>query len=146
MLLPPYLGWPQELARIYVYAQREAPVRSWLPIMFDGTPVAKIKRGTFFAINVGAGRHVVGSTKGAPLFVDLQSGDESFVRLAWQIEVGEPPTLVFDKVPAPVARNELRFVVYVESKEVMSSSVSKTDPRAPPEMHLKHRDDQSSRK
>jgi hypothetical protein len=61
----------------------------------DGAPVAKIKRGTFFAINVAAGRHVVSSINGIPSFVDLQGGDESLIRLDWQREVAGPPTLAF---------------------------------------------------
>jgi hypothetical protein len=141
-LLLPRVGWPQELARIYVYAQREIPVRSSLLILCDGRPVAKIKRGTFFAINVTAGRHILSASKGVPLFVDVPSGNESFVRIDRQIEVGEPPSLVFDSVAARVARNEMRFVVYIDSKEVMSNLVPKPDP--PPEMRLKNRDDQSS--
>lgn len=144
VLIPLGACWPQDLARIYVYSQRETPARSWLPIMCDGTPVAKIKRGTFFAINVAAGHHVLSSSKGVPLSIDVPGGGESFVRLGWQIDVGEPPTLVFDNVPAAVARNEMRFVVYIDSKEAMSSSVSKTNPRPPPERHLKRRDDEAS--
>ena len=142
-LIPLGACWPQDLARIYVYSQRETPARSWLLIMCDGTPVAKIKRGTFFAINVAAGHHVLSSDKGAPLSLDVPAGGESFVRLGWQIGIGEPPTLVFDNVPPPVARNEMRFVVYIDSKKVMSSSVSKTDPLPPPAPHLKVRDEAS---
>jgi hypothetical protein len=145
-LLLPCVGWPQELARIYMYAQRETPIRSSLLIMCDGRPVAKIKRGTFFAINIAAGRHVLSTRKGVPLFVDVPSDNESFVRIDRQIEVGESPTLVFDSVAARIARNEMRFVVYIDSKEVMSSLVPKTDPRPPPEMRLKNRDDQSSQR
>ncbi|MGI9070321.1 MAG: hypothetical protein ACR2JB_03065 [Bryobacteraceae bacterium] len=144
MLLLPYAGWPQELARIYVYAPREMRARSWLLMLCDGTVVAKIKRGTFFAINVTAGGHILSARNGVPSFVAVGAGDESFVRLDWQIEIGEQPTLVFDNVPAGVARNEMRFVVYIDSKQVMSSSVSKTDPRPTPELHLKRRDDQLS--
>lgn len=135
-------GWSQDLARIYVYAQRETPARSWLPILCDGTPVAKIKRGTFFALNVPVGRHVISSTTGVSSFVDVRAGHEYFVRLNWQLEHGEPPILVFDSIPATVARNEMRFVVYVDSKEVMAGSVPKTDPRPAPELHFKRRDEQ----
>lgn len=143
-LMPRDVCWPQDLARIYVYSQQETPARSWLLITCDGTPVAKIKRGRFFAINVAAGHHFLSSSKGVPLSVDVPRGGESFVRLGWQIDIGEPPILVFETVPPPVARNEMRFVVYIDSKRVMSSSVSKTNPRPPPEPRLKRRDDEAS--
>ena len=141
-LTPLRFAASQESARIYVYAPRETAIRSWLPVQCDGTPVAKIKRGNFFAINVAAGKHMLSGGKGVPLFVDSPAGSEAFVRLAWQVEIGEPQTLVFDNVPARVGRNELRFVVYIEPKQALSNSVPKTDPHPPPELQFKPRDDQ----
>lgn len=140
-LLPP-CSFSQTRARIYVYEQRETPARSSQLILCDGAPAAKIKRGTFFALNVAPGRHALNIETGVPLFVDVRSGNESFVRLNSQIEAGERAVLVLDKVPANVARNEMRFVVYIDSKSALSGSVSKTDPRPPPELHLKRRDEQ----
>jgi hypothetical protein len=68
-------------ARVYVYARWETPARSWLPISCDGEVVAKLKQGTLFAIDVTPGRHNLGSDRGVPVFVDVRSGDEVFVRL-----------------------------------------------------------------
>lgn len=144
VLVPLRFASSQSRARIYVYAQREAPARSWRMMRCDGMPVAKIKRGRFFAINVAAGRHVLSSADGIPAFVDIRDGDESFVRLSWQQEIGEAPTLVLDKVPAVVAHNEMRFVIYIDPKEALSGSVPKTDPRLIPEPHFQRREDSSS--
>jgi hypothetical protein len=132
----------QEPAQIFVYAQRETSVRSWQPIWCDGTLVARIKRGGFFVINVAPGRHVLQQSKGVPAFVEAGSGDEKFVRLGFQIENGEPRVLVFDKVHPDVANNELRFLSYIDAKQVLSPSVSKIDPRPRPEPHLKVRSEQ----
>lgn len=104
---------PGDLDRIYIYAQRETAARSWRPISCDGAIVAKLKRGTFFAINVSPGRHVISDAKGVPLFVDVIAGRDFFVRLDWQIEVGEPAIPVLSRVNARVARNEMRFVTYI---------------------------------
>lgn len=140
LLLSQY-ATPQGLGRIYVYAQRETAARSWRPISCDGAVVAKIKRGTFFAINARPGRHVLNDAKGVPVFVDVTAGREVFVRLDWQIEGGEPAAPVLVAVNADVARNEMRFVTYIDPKEALSTLVPKTDPRASPELHFKRRDD-----
>jgi hypothetical protein len=140
-LLSTGFAWSQDFARIFVYAQRETAARSWRPISCDGAPVAKIKRGTFFAVSVAPGRHVLSDEKGIPGFVNVRAGDESFVRLDWQIEIGEPATLVLSNVRPDLARKEMRFLSYIEAKEVLSRSVSNVDPRASPELHLKSRDE-----
>jgi hypothetical protein len=132
---------PQELGRIFVYAQWEAPVRSWNPIFCDGVVVAKIKRGTFFALNVTPGRHLLARKNGAPTIVNMKAGTEMFVRLDQQVRVGEPTVQVLDTVPQVVAPKEMRFLVYIDAKQVLSPSVSKADPRPPKEMHLKRRDE-----
>ena len=134
----------EELARIYVYAQRETPVRSWRPISCDGTVVAKIRRGTFFEVNVAPGRHGLSERNGVPLFVEVKAGAESFVRLDQEIEIGEPPAPVLSNVPPEVARSEMRFVLYIDPKEVLSPSVSKSDPTAHREPQLRTRDENQS--
>ena len=63
------------------------------------------------------------------------------MRLDQQVRVGEPTVQVLDIVPRVVAPKEMRFLVYIDAKQVLSPSVSKTDPRPPKEMHLKKRDD-----
>lgn len=103
-------------------AQRETPLRY-----------------TFFAIDVAVGRHILSSDADVPAFIDIGGGDESFVRLSWPQKIG-PPTLVLEKAPAVVARKEVRFVVYIDPKEVVSTSVPKTDPRVTQEPHFKQRE------
>jgi hypothetical protein len=56
----------------------------------------------------------------------------------------DPQRWLFYKVPAGGARNEMGFVVYIDTKEVVSDSVPKTDPRPAPELHFKRRDDKAS--
>jgi hypothetical protein len=129
----------QDSARIFVYAQRESAARSWRPILCDGVLVAKLKRGSFFAINVPPGRHALSIVKGVGTFVAAAAGNDSFVRLDAQIEIGRPPTLVMGKVDPAVARQEMRFVLYIEPKQVLSPSVSTSDPRTSLEPRLKPR-------
>lgn len=116
------------LARIYVYAQRQTPVRSWLPISCDGAVVAKLKRGTFFAVNVASGRHLLSNEPGVPVFVDVRSGEESFVRLDWNFDVGRPVISELHVVLPPQARREMINLTYIDSSKVLSRSASKADP------------------
>jgi len=134
-------AWPQNTARIFVYAQQETAARSWRPILCDGAVVAKIKRGTYFLLNTAPGRHVLSREKGVPVFVDVRAGSESFIRLDWQMEIGEPTTPVLSSVPPDVALKEMRFLLYIDAKQVLSTSVSMADPRTPPEPRLKARDE-----
>lgn len=134
-------AWPQDLGRIFVYAQWESPARSWRPIFCDGIAVAKVKRGTFFALNVPAGRHLLSQKNGVPTIVAVKAGTEIFVRLDQQIETGEPAVSVLDVVPRAVAPKEMRFLMYIDAKQVLAPSVSKVDPRPPKEMRLKRREE-----
>jgi hypothetical protein len=72
-------------------------------------------------------------------FIDLKPGDEAFIRVASQVNLGQPTVLVLDKVTPKLAGKEMRFLSYIDGKQVLSISVSKIDPRRPPEMHLKTR-------
>lgn len=127
------------LARIYVYAQRETPARSWLPISCDSTIVAKLKRGSFFAVNVAPGRHVLSDEKGIPVFVDARSGEESFVRLDWHMDVDRPAIPMLRVVPPTYARKEMMYLRYIDAGKVLSRSVPKADPRELPQLRLKRR-------
>jgi hypothetical protein len=121
-------------ARIYVYVQIETPARAWFPVSCDGTVVAKIKRGRFFAINVAPGRHMLSEEKGVPVFVDVRSGQESFVRLNWHIEVGKPAIPVWEVVTWPAASSDMIYLTYIDAGKVLSKSVPKKDPRGPPRL------------
>ena len=122
------------LARIYVYAQLETPAGSWIPISCDGTVVAKLRRGRFFAINAAPGRHMLSDEKGVPVSVDARSGEESFVRVDWRMEVGGPAISVLQVVPPSAARSEMIYLTYIDASKVHSKSVSKKDPREPPRL------------
>lgn len=137
MSLPAARG--EGLARIYVYEQMETPASSWIPISCDGIIVAKLKRGKLFAVNVAPGRHMVSDEKGIPVFVDVRSGEESFVRLDWHIEVDKPVISVLQLVAPPQARNEMKYLVYIDAGKVLSRSVPKRDPREISQPHLMRR-------
>jgi hypothetical protein len=133
----PRLAWSGELARIYVYVQQETPARSWFPVSCDGAVVAEIKRGKFFAINVAPGRHMLSEEKGVPTFVDARSGRDSFIRLNWHVEVGQPAIPVWEIVAPSSARKDMLDLTYIDVGRVLSKSVPKKDPRGPP--HLTRR-------
>ena len=92
-LVAPCFTSADDSGRIYVYAQRETAARSWLPITCGGVVVAQLKRGMLFAINVPPGRHTLSVEAGLPAFVDVHSGEDVFVRLDWNYEVGRAPFL-----------------------------------------------------
>lgn len=131
----------QGLARIYVYAESDTAARSWRPISCDGTLIAKLRRGTFFAVNVAPGRHVLSDEKSVPAFVNVGAGEESFVRLDWVFHVGEPATSILSIVRPNQARKDMIYLPYIDANKVLSASVSKIDPRAPPPLRLKRRDE-----
>ena len=134
-LLALTLGRParaEERARIYVYVQQETPARSWFPVSCDGIMVAEIKRGRFFAINVGPGRHMLSEETGVPTFVDARSGRDSFIRLNWHIEVGQSAIPVWEIVAPSSARRDMLDLTYIDVGTVLSKSVPKKDPRGPP--------------
>ena len=57
------------------------------------------------------------------------------------MEIGEPSSVVFDNVHPSAASQEMRFVVYIVAKDILSTSVPKTDPRPPPDVHFKKREE-----
>ena len=127
-------AWTAERARIYVYVQQETPVRSWFPVSCDGIVVAEIKRGRFFAINVGPGRHMLREERGVPTFVDARSGRDSFIRLNLHIEVGQRPIPVWEVVDAASAHGDMLTLTYIDAAKALSKSVPKKDPRGPPRL------------
>jgi hypothetical protein len=91
----------------------------------------------FFAIDVPPGRHSLGTEAGVPTFIDVHSGEEAFVRLNWNYQVGRPPIPVLGAVRPDRARKEMKYLSYINTKKVLSASVPKTDPREPTELQLK---------
>ena len=132
----------EDPGRIYVYAQRLTAARSWLPISCGGAVVAELKRGMLFAINALPSRYTLNTESGVPAFVDVRSGEESVVRLDWNFEVGRPAVPELHAVRPDQGRKEMKFLSYINANKVLSSSVSKTDPREPQQLRLKTRDEQ----
>ena len=126
-------------ARIFVYARRHTAARSWLAGSCDGAVVAMVRQGAYFAVNVSPGRHELGVQNGVPVFVEVRTGEEHFVRLDWNYEVGRPPIPILSKVSRAQADLEMRFLSYVEARRVRSNSVPKADPRQLPSSQLKTR-------
>jgi hypothetical protein len=135
LLLP--TAQAEDLARIYVYVQMEAPQRSWFPIWCDGTEIAEIKQGRFFAVTIAPGRHILSDEKGVPVAVVAGPGTELFVRLDWRMQVGGPPISVLQVVPGSTARGDMTYLRYIDADKVLSKLVPKKDPRQPP--HLMRR-------
>ena len=125
--------------RIYVYAQRDTAARSWLRITCNGEVVAGLKQAMFFAINVPPGRHTLDVERGVSTFLDVHSGEDAFVRLDWNYEMGRPPISILSVIHADQARKEMRYLSYINAKKALSSSVPKTDPREPTRLELKTR-------
>ena len=53
-----------------------------------------------------------------------------------------PAIPVLQAVRPDQARNEMKYLSYINANKVRSSSVSKTDPREPARLRLKKRDEQ----
>lgn len=52
---------------MYVYYSRESEMRS--TILIDGAAAAKLKRGTYFAVNTTVRQHEISTRNGVPLFL-----------------------------------------------------------------------------
>ena len=104
--------------------------------------VAKLKADAFFAMNVAPGRYTLAAEKGMPAVVDVRSGEESFVRLDWHLELGLPAVPELPSVRPDQARKEMRSLSYIDAGRAPSDSVSKRDPRDSPPRRLKTRDEQ----
>ena len=129
-------------ARIYVYVQTETPARSWFPVWCDNTAVAKVKRGRFFAVNVSPGRHMLSGEKGVPVFVEVPSGGEAFVHLDWTYgDMGGPAIPVWRLASPTEAEPALMYLMYIDTDKILSKSVSKEDPRSPPQLKRRNHDE-----
>jgi len=115
-------------ARIYVYAQRGTAARAWRPISCNGEGVADLKQGRFFAINVVPGRYILSVDEGVPLSVDVRTGEQVFVRLDWDYGLDRPPIPLLSKVYLAGARQEIKYLSYVDAKRVHSPLVPRNDP------------------
>jgi D-alanyl-D-alanine dipeptidase len=136
----PILNLTLESGRIYIYARRSTDARSWLPVASDDVVLAKIKRGFFFAFDAPPGRHTLSIERGVPATVDVRSGVDSYVRLDWVIEDGQPPVPALSAVAQPYAQDEMRFLSYVDGRHIAAASVLRADPRPPDHKELLKRD------
>src|SRR5215469_16091121 len=121
----------QKLAEIFVYVPWDSSQHSRLTVFLDGTPAAEIQPGRFFLINADSGRHVLMAGDGIPTVVVARTGQDAFVRVARQIEVGpsgknENPVL--EVLSPEQARLDMVNLAYVRPKKGFSPSVSKEDP------------------
>jgi hypothetical protein len=132
----------EHLAEIFIYASWEYPTGSWVPVSCDGTLVAKVKRGRFFAINVGPGKHMLTQNEGIPLVVNAHPGQQIFVRLGQEVSdepSGKVVLPVLEAVAPEKARRDTIHLVYVDSDKLYSSAVSRQDPAQAPLPRLKQR-------
>ena len=130
---------PDESGRIYVYAQRETPARSWLRITCGGEAVAELKRGFLFVIAVSPGQHTLGVGSGVPAFVNVDARGEAFVRLDWNHQVGRPPIPVLSAVQPDQGRKEIKYLSYLRAERALSDSVLQKDPRESMPVQLQRR-------
>ena len=118
------------LSRVFIYAQRETSAKSWTPVSCDGENIAEIKQGFFFTMNISPGRHLLSLEAGVPISIDVRPGEETFVRIDWNHDVRRSPIPVLSSVREESAKQEMRFLSYVETKRIHSLAVSKADPRS----------------
>lgn len=131
-----------DLSRVFVYAQRETPARSWMTILCDGQRIVEVKRGFFFVVNLRPGLHSLSVSDGVPVSVNVGSGEEAFVRIDWNHDVRRPPIPVLNSVAVDRAKKEMRFLSYVDRKRVHSTAVPGADPRPPENPQLRVREPQ----
>ena len=90
-------------------------------------------------MDLAPGRYTVGTKIGVPAFIEVRSGEEAFLRLGWNYQVGRPPIPVMETVPPERAREEMKFLGYIKAAKVLSRSVAARDPRSPEPLQLKRR-------
>jgi len=118
----------ESLGRIYVYANWESPERRWVDIACDDEIVAKVKAGRFFVINLPPGRHAVSEREGIPVFIEVRSGEQSFVRLDREVD-GQTVIPVLTKMGSTEAGREMVHLAYIDTAKVLSNAVPKQVPR-----------------
>ncbi len=128
-----------DLSRVFVYAQRETPARSWTPVVCNGENIAEVRRGFFFAVNLRPGRHFLSVENGVPISIDVRPGVETFVRIDWNYDVRRSPIPVLSSVVEERAKKEMRFLSYIETARIHSLAVSNAAPRPSVSPQLKTR-------
>lgn len=121
---------PEPLGQIYVYANWELPEHKWIDIARDDETVARVKAGRFFVMNVTPGRHAISARNGIPLFIEVASGEKSFLRLGREVD-GQTMMLVLTKMDSTEAGKEIVHLAYIDASKAFSNSVPKEDPRDP---------------
>lgn len=124
---------------VYIYAQRDTPARSWLPVSVDDTPTAELRRGSFFAVNLPPGPHSVTLKNAVPISFELTPAELVYLRLDWNHHLNRPPIPVFTRVPRARAEQEMMFLSYIPANKIHSTAVPKSDPRPPakPEFQIR---------
>lgn len=125
--------------RVYVYARRSTPARSWLPVFCGEAEVAALKEGRFFAMLLPPGPYTFGVENGIPRSIEVQPDTDVYLRLDWNHRIGRPPIPALSRVRPDQAQQEMRLLSYIESKRINSESVLKQDPRKPEEQRIKQR-------
>lgn len=118
----------EPLGEIYVYANWESPQRKWVDIACDDKIVAQVKAGRFFVINVPPGRHALTERDGIPAFIDLHSGEKSYVRLDREVD-GQTVMPVLTRMSPAEAEKEMVHLAYIDPAKAFSNSVPEEDPR-----------------
>ena len=114
--------------QIYVYASWEFPEHKWLDIACDDEIVAKVKAGRFFVINLPPGRHAVSERDGMPAFIEVRSGEKSFLRLGREVD-GQTVMPVLMKMAPDSADKEMVHLAYIDAGKALSNAVPRQDPR-----------------
>ncbi len=127
---------------IYVYAQRYTATRSWVPISCDGSVVAELSQGRFFAVSPAPGRYTLSPAKGVPRSVEVSAGKEVFLRLDWNYGLDRAPIAVLSVVNPADARREMKFLSYIPARRLHSSLAPHSDPSKPFEPRLLKREEQ----
>lgn len=127
-------------ATVVVYAVRLSEARSWTLVRCNGAAAAELRRGSFFELRLDAGRHLLEIDGGVPLVLEAKPGEEHFVRLNWNHQVGRAPIAVLSAIGKEAARRELMHLVYVEARRIHSPQVTPHDPRPVETPHFSKRE------
>jgi hypothetical protein len=126
--------------RVYVYALRESDTGSWQTILMDGAPMAKLKRGTYFAVDVTPGPHVFAVQGGASVVIKAQPGENAYLRLGAHHETGQRAIPMLSAMHQDLAPKEMLYLSYIDASKIVSSSVPRKDPREAAELQLRTRE------
>jgi hypothetical protein len=129
----------EPLEQIYVYADWESPEHRWVDVACDDEIVAKVKAGRFFVINLPPGRHAMSVRDGIPMFIEVRSGEKSFLRLGREVD-GQTVMQVLTKMDSTEANKEMVNLAYIDASRALSNSVPKEDPRERRQPQLRTRE------